>query len=160
MERRSSGAATDRASTGSTPRRRLADARAPSRRPSSAASGSTRAAARRSRASAAHSTSSGFRTVDTARRCSRDSSRERGLGPWSVGVVCLEGLGRFERGLEGDLGLVKLLAAMRGRRVEGVGDGRAARAVRRVGRASRASTCSPASQGLIPLPEGRREAAA
>jgi 3-methyladenine DNA glycosylase/8-oxoguanine DNA glycosylase len=45
--------------------------------------------------------------------------RERGLGPWSVGVVCLEGLGRFERGLEGDLGLVTLLATMRGRRVEG-----------------------------------------
>jgi len=45
--------------------------------------------------------------------------RERGLGPWSVGVVCLEGLGRFDRGLEGDLGLIKLLAAMRGRRVEG-----------------------------------------
>ncbi len=45
--------------------------------------------------------------------------RERGLGPWSIGVVCLEGLGRFERGLEGDLGLVKLLGAMRGRRVEG-----------------------------------------
>jgi DNA-3-methyladenine glycosylase II len=45
--------------------------------------------------------------------------RERGLGPWSVGVVCLEGLGRFERGLEGDLGLIKLLAALRGRRVEG-----------------------------------------
>jgi 3-methyladenine DNA glycosylase/8-oxoguanine DNA glycosylase len=44
--------------------------------------------------------------------------RERGLGPWSVGVICLQGLGRFERGLEGDLGLVKLLAAMRGRRVE------------------------------------------
>jgi 3-methyladenine DNA glycosylase/8-oxoguanine DNA glycosylase len=44
--------------------------------------------------------------------------RERGLGPWSVGVVCLEGLGRFERGLQGDLGLVKLLATMRGRRVE------------------------------------------
>lgn len=45
--------------------------------------------------------------------------RERGLGPWSLGVVCLEGLGRFERGLEGDLGLVKLLAELRGRRVEG-----------------------------------------
>ena len=45
--------------------------------------------------------------------------RERGLGPWSVGVVCLEGLGRFERGLQGDLGLVKLLGEMRGRRVEG-----------------------------------------
>src|SRR5207237_993837 len=25
--------------------------------------------------------------------------RERGIGPWSVGVVCLEGLGRAERGL-------------------------------------------------------------
>jgi 3-methyladenine DNA glycosylase/8-oxoguanine DNA glycosylase len=45
--------------------------------------------------------------------------RERGLGPWSVGVVCLEGVGRYERGLEGDLGLVRLLAEMRGRRVEG-----------------------------------------
>jgi 3-methyladenine DNA glycosylase/8-oxoguanine DNA glycosylase len=45
--------------------------------------------------------------------------RERGFGPWSVGVVFLEGLGRFDRGLVGDLGLVKLLAAMRGRWVEG-----------------------------------------
>lgn len=45
--------------------------------------------------------------------------RERGLGPWSTGVVCLEGLGRPEVGLVGDLGLVKLLAAQRGRRVEG-----------------------------------------
>jgi DNA-3-methyladenine glycosylase II len=46
-------------------------------------------------------------------------NRERGLGPWSVGVVCLEGLGRFERGLQGDLGLVKLLGEIKGRRVEG-----------------------------------------
>jgi DNA-3-methyladenine glycosylase II len=45
--------------------------------------------------------------------------RERGLGPWSAGVVCLEGLGRHEHGLVGDLGLVKLLAALRGRWVEG-----------------------------------------
>jgi 3-methyladenine DNA glycosylase/8-oxoguanine DNA glycosylase len=44
--------------------------------------------------------------------------RERGLGPWSAGVVCLEGLGRFEHGLVGDLGLVKLLRALRGRPVE------------------------------------------
>ncbi len=41
--------------------------------------------------------------------------RERGLGPWSAGVVCLYGLGRFEQGLVGDLGLVKLCAALRGR---------------------------------------------
>src|SRR5919201_5092341 len=32
--------------------------------------------------------------------------RERGIGPWTVGVVCLEGLGRPERGLVGDLSLV------------------------------------------------------
>ena len=45
--------------------------------------------------------------------------RERGLGPWSVGVVCLEGLGRYDYGLAGDLGLVKLLRTLRGRPVEG-----------------------------------------
>ncbi len=44
--------------------------------------------------------------------------RERGLGPWSAGVVCLEGLGRYERGLARDLGLVKLAAELWGRRVE------------------------------------------
>jgi 3-methyladenine DNA glycosylase/8-oxoguanine DNA glycosylase len=46
-------------------------------------------------------------------------ARERGLGPWSAGVVCLEGLGRTEHGLVGDLGLVKLLRELRGRPVEG-----------------------------------------
>jgi 3-methyladenine DNA glycosylase/8-oxoguanine DNA glycosylase len=45
--------------------------------------------------------------------------RERGLGPWSVGVVFLQGLGRYDRGLVADLGLVKLCSALRGRRVEG-----------------------------------------
>jgi 3-methyladenine DNA glycosylase/8-oxoguanine DNA glycosylase len=49
----------------------------------------------------------------------RRLERERGLGPWSAGVVCLEGLGRYEHGLVGDLGLVKLLRALRGRPVEG-----------------------------------------
>jgi 3-methyladenine DNA glycosylase/8-oxoguanine DNA glycosylase len=48
----------------------------------------------------------------------RRLERERGLGPWSVGVVCLEGLGRYERGLARDLGLVKLAAALWGRHVE------------------------------------------
>ena len=48
----------------------------------------------------------------------RRIERERGLGPWSAGVVCLEGLGRSEHGLVGDLGLVKLLRALRGRPVE------------------------------------------
>lgn len=49
----------------------------------------------------------------------RRLERERGLGPWSAGVVCLEGLGRHEHGLIGDLGLIKLLRALRGRPVEG-----------------------------------------
>jgi 3-methyladenine DNA glycosylase/8-oxoguanine DNA glycosylase len=44
--------------------------------------------------------------------------RERGIGPWSVGVIALEGLGRFDRGLVGDLSLVKLYAALTGRWVE------------------------------------------
>ena len=46
----------------------------------------------------------------------RRLERERGLGPWSAGVVCLEGLGRYEHGLVGDLGLVKLVRALSGRR--------------------------------------------
>ncbi len=56
----------------------------------------------------------GHSTDAVARRL----ERERGLGPWSVGVVCLEGLGRYERGLARDLGLVKLLSALKGRWVE------------------------------------------
>jgi 3-methyladenine DNA glycosylase/8-oxoguanine DNA glycosylase len=44
--------------------------------------------------------------------------RERCLGPWSVGVVCLQGLGRYDCGLVGDLGLIKLLRGLRGRHVE------------------------------------------
>jgi 3-methyladenine DNA glycosylase/8-oxoguanine DNA glycosylase len=41
--------------------------------------------------------------------------RERGIGPWSVGVIALHGLGRYDAGLVADLGLVKLLAARTGR---------------------------------------------
>ena len=44
--------------------------------------------------------------------------RERGLGPWSLGVVALQGLGSYRYGLVGDLGLVKLCSAVRGRWVE------------------------------------------
>ncbi len=41
--------------------------------------------------------------------------RERGIGPWSVGVIALHGLGRYDAGLVADLGLVKLVAARTGR---------------------------------------------
>ena len=43
---------------------------------------------------------------------------QRGLGPWSAGIVCLEGLGRYERGIVGDLTLIKLMSDLRGRWVE------------------------------------------
>jgi 3-methyladenine DNA glycosylase/8-oxoguanine DNA glycosylase len=49
---------------------------------------------------------------------SKRIERERGLGPWSAGMVCLYGLGRSECGLVGDLGLVRLVSAQRGRWVE------------------------------------------
>lgn len=44
--------------------------------------------------------------------------RERGFGAWSLGVVALEGLGSYRHGLVGDLSLVKLCSALRGRWVE------------------------------------------
>jgi 3-methyladenine DNA glycosylase/8-oxoguanine DNA glycosylase len=55
-----------------------------------------------------------LRTVSTGAAATR-IERERGLGPWSAGMICLYGLGRFERGLVGDLGLIKLCSALRGR---------------------------------------------
>lgn len=45
----------------------------------------------------------------------RRLGRERGVGPWSVGVIALKGLGRYDAGLVADLGLVKLRAALTGR---------------------------------------------
>ena len=58
-----------------------------------------------------------LKTVPTAQVVAR-LTRERGLGPWSVGVICVEGLGRYEFGLYRDLGLAKLASALWGRWVE------------------------------------------
>jgi 3-methyladenine DNA glycosylase/8-oxoguanine DNA glycosylase len=58
-----------------------------------------------------------LKTVPTPKIVAR-LTRERGLGPWSVGVICLEGLGRYEFGLYRDLGLAKLASALWGRWVE------------------------------------------
>jgi 3-methyladenine DNA glycosylase/8-oxoguanine DNA glycosylase len=60
------------------------------------------------------------RTIDLEGLQGRDDAllrleRERGVGPWTVGVVALQGLGRYDAGLVDDLGLVKLLASVRGR---------------------------------------------
>jgi 3-methyladenine DNA glycosylase/8-oxoguanine DNA glycosylase len=45
--------------------------------------------------------------------------RERAVGPWSVGVIAVEGLGRYDQGIVGDLGLIKLAAGLWGRWPEG-----------------------------------------
>ena len=87
------------------------------RRSSCGGSGSTSGAARRSSGSAAVS-SSNDSTTSRRRPSSPGSSASGASGPWSAGVVCLEGLGRYEHGLVGDLGLVKYLRAVRGREVE------------------------------------------
>jgi DNA-3-methyladenine glycosylase II len=58
-----------------------------------------------------------LKSVPTAKIVAR-LTRERGLGPWSVGVICVEGLGRYEFGLYRDLGLAKLASALWGRWVE------------------------------------------
>ena len=44
--------------------------------------------------------------------------RERQLGPWSVATFFLHGLGRYDRGLVGDLGLIRLCGELLGRRAE------------------------------------------
>ena len=83
-------------------------------------------------------------------------TRERGLGAWSAGVVCLEGLGRYDHGLTGDLGLVKLLVALRGRPVHadetrellaGYGEWAGLASI---------YLLKGFARGLIPLPPGRR----
>jgi 3-methyladenine DNA glycosylase/8-oxoguanine DNA glycosylase len=55
-----------------------------------------------------------LRAVDTG-VVVRRIQEERTLGPWSAGVICLYGLGRYEHGLVGDLGLIKLCTARLGR---------------------------------------------
>jgi 3-methyladenine DNA glycosylase/8-oxoguanine DNA glycosylase len=51
----------------------------------------------------------GLWALDTARAVRRITAIP-GIGPWTAGVVCLQGLGRTDHGLVGDLGLAKLLA--------------------------------------------------
>ena len=81
--------------------------------------------------------------------------RERGLGPWSLGVICLEGLGRYEHGLARDLGLVKLLSAQLGRRVEPAEtDALLAPYGRWAGLAS-VYLLAGAHRGLVPLSDAR-----
>ncbi|HEX3686105.1 MAG TPA: hypothetical protein VHU60_00855 [Gaiellaceae bacterium] len=79
--------------------------------------------------------------------------RERGLGPWSVGVVFLEGLGRYDRGLVADLGLVKLLSVLRGRWVEGWETAELLEPYGEWGGLASIYLLNAFAKGLVPLPK-------
>jgi 3-methyladenine DNA glycosylase/8-oxoguanine DNA glycosylase len=96
-----------------------------------------------------------LRDVPTATVAAR-LERERGLGPWSVGVVCLEGLGRTERGLVGDLGLVKLLAALEGRWVEAAETAALLEPYEEWAGLASVYLLAGFGRGLVPLPDGSR----
>lgn len=85
----------------------------------------------------------------------RRIERERGLGPWSAGVVCLEGLGRFDYGFVGDLGLVKLLRALRGRPVEAWETAELLEPYGEWAGLASVYLLRGFSRGLIPLPDAR-----
>ncbi len=82
--------------------------------------------------------------------------RERGLGPWSIGVVCLEGLGRREYGLAGDLGLVKLASALRGRYVEADETVELLEPYGEWAGLASVYLLAAFGRGLVPLPDGAR----
>jgi 3-methyladenine DNA glycosylase/8-oxoguanine DNA glycosylase len=91
----------------------------------------------------------------------RRLEQERGIGPYSVGVVWTQGLGRFDRGIVGDLGLLKICSAIEGRWVEPEDT---ARILARYGEWAGLACVylmAGASRGLVPLklsrPEVRRE---
>ena len=81
--------------------------------------------------------------------------RQRGLGPWSAGIVCLEGLGRYERGLVGDLSLIKLMSRLRGRWVEAHETAELLAPYREWGGLAGLYLITGFAHGLIPLPEER-----
>jgi 3-methyladenine DNA glycosylase/8-oxoguanine DNA glycosylase len=87
--------------------------------------------------------------------------QERGIGPYSIGVVWTQGLGRFDRGIVGDLGLLKVCSAIEGRWVD---SDDTARLLERYGEWAGLACVylmAGASRGLVPLklspPEVRRE---
>ena len=82
--------------------------------------------------------------------------RERGLGPWSVGVVALQGLGSYERGVVGDLGLIKLCSALRGRWVEAEETAELLAPYGEWAGLAGLYLLMGFGRGLIPLPNGRR----
>jgi 3-methyladenine DNA glycosylase/8-oxoguanine DNA glycosylase len=87
--------------------------------------------------------------------------RERGIGPYSIGVVWTQGLGRFDRGIVGDLGLLKVCSAIEGRWVESEDTARILGRYEEWAGLACVYLMAGASRGLVPLkltrPEVRRE---
>jgi 3-methyladenine DNA glycosylase/8-oxoguanine DNA glycosylase len=87
--------------------------------------------------------------------------RERGIGPYSIGLVWTEGLGRFDRGIVGDLGLLKICSAIEGRWVEAEDTARLLGRYEEWAGLACVYLMAGASRGLVPLklsrPEVRRE---
>jgi 3-methyladenine DNA glycosylase/8-oxoguanine DNA glycosylase len=87
--------------------------------------------------------------------------RERGVGPYSIGVVWTQGLGRFDRGIVGDLGLLKICSAIEGRWCEAEDTARILGRYDEWAGLACVYLMAGASRGLVPLklsrPEVRRE---
>jgi 3-methyladenine DNA glycosylase/8-oxoguanine DNA glycosylase len=87
--------------------------------------------------------------------------QERGIGPYSVGVVWTQGLGRWDRGIVGDLGLLKICSAIEGRWVEPEDTARILARYEEWAGLACVYLMAGASRGLVPLklsrPEVRRE---
>jgi 3-methyladenine DNA glycosylase/8-oxoguanine DNA glycosylase len=97
----------------------------------------------------------GLETADVATRL----ERERGLGPWSVGVVFLEGLGRFDRGLVADLGLIKLCSALTGRPADAADTEELLAPYEEWAGLASIYLLAGFDRGLLPIPEGGRQTA-
>jgi 3-methyladenine DNA glycosylase/8-oxoguanine DNA glycosylase len=106
------------------------------------------------------------RTVDLERLAGLETAavatrleRERGLGPWSVGVVFLEGLGRYDRGLVGDLGLIKLCSALYGRWADAADTEELLAPYGEWAGLASVYLLAGFARGLLPIPAGRRRRA-
>src|SRR6188508_352715 len=87
--------------------------------------------------------------------------RERGIGPYSIGMVWTEGLGRYDRGIVGDLGLLKVCSAIEGRWVEPEDTARILSRYEEWAGLACVYLMAGAGRGLVPVklsqPEVRRE---
>jgi 3-methyladenine DNA glycosylase/8-oxoguanine DNA glycosylase len=81
-------------------------------------------------------------------------ARERTIGPWSIGVVGLEGTGAWSHGLNGDLGLMKLCAALGGRWPEAAETGALLDRYGEWAGLASIYLLRGMSLGLVPLPAG------